>query len=421
MVYILSKDGKPLMPCQRHGKIKHLLRSGRAVVECLCPFTVRLTYDTGNYTQPITLGVDAGSKTIGLSASTEKEELYSAEVQLRTDVTENLSTRRQYRRARRNRTTRYRQPRFTNRKKPEGWLAPTIRQKINTHLKVVADLHKILPISQIIVEVAAFDLQKIQNPEISGKEYQEGPQLDFWNVREYVLWRDGHQCQHCHGKTKDSILNVHHIESRKTGGDAPNNLITLCETCHNHFHQGKIVLTTRRGSSLRDATFMGIMRWTFYRRLQELYPRVSHTYGYLTKNTRISHGMPKSHRVDALCIAWHPHAKQASVWYLQKAVRRHNRQLHQATIQKGGYRKANQAPKYVFGYQLFDKVCCQGQEGFIFGRRSSGSFAIRKLDGTKLSAGISYKKLTLLEKRKTILMERRATSSPYLKVGVSVA
>ncbi|MDR0999871.1 MAG: hypothetical protein LBL96_03580, partial [Clostridiales bacterium] len=106
----------------------------------------------------------------------------------------------------------------------------------------------------------------------------------------------------------------------------------------------------------------------------------------------------------------------------QKAVRRHNRQLHKATILKGGIRKANQTPKYVHGFQLFDKVRMpDGREGFVFGRRSSGSFDIRTLDGQKLSAGISCKKLKQLESRNTILTERRGDSSPYLKVGVSVA
>ena len=92
------------------------------------------------------------------------------------------------------------------------------------------------------MEVASFDIQKIKNPEITGGEYQQGEQLNFWNVREYVLFRDNHTCQYCHGKSGDKVLNVHHLESRKTGGDAPNNLITLCETCHKKYHEGKIQL-----------------------------------------------------------------------------------------------------------------------------------------------------------------------------------
>lgn len=424
MVYVLSAAGQPLMPTGRHGKVKHLLRQGKAKVLKRCPFTIQLLYKCGSYTQPVTLGVDAGSKTIGLSATTEGKELYSSEVLLRTDIVDLFFTRRAFRRARRSRTTRYRAPRFNNRvhSKNKGWLAPSVENRIHAHLKVVERIHKLLPVIRIVVEVAAFDIQKIKNPSISGTEYQQGEQLDFWNIREYVLFRDGHQCQHCKGKSRDKILNVHHIESRKTGGDAPNNLITLCKTCHSQHHKREINIMVKRGQSFRDAAFMGVMRWAFCNRLKELYPHVSLTYGYLTKDTRISNGLEKSHRVDARCISGNPTVQPLGCWYLQKVVRRHNRQIHKATVGKGGYRKLTQAPKYVFGYQLFDKVLLNGTEGFVYGRRASGSFDIRTLDGTRLSAGVSYKRLISLEKRKSVLTERRtAASSPCLKARVSAA
>ena len=183
-------------------------------------------FECENKTQDITLGVDAGSKVIGLSATTKGKELYSSEIELRNDIVNLLSTRRQNRRTRRNRL-RYRKPRFNNRvsRKKKGWLAPSIEHKIQTHIKVVGDVYKILPIDKIIVETASFDIQKIKNPDISSTEYQQGEQMGFWNVREYVLFRDNHTCQSCKGKSKDKILNVHHIESRKTGGDSPSNLI----------------------------------------------------------------------------------------------------------------------------------------------------------------------------------------------------
>jgi 5-methylcytosine-specific restriction endonuclease McrA len=326
---------------------------------------------------------------------------------------DNLASRRQFRRARRSRKTRHRQARFNNRRKGKGWLAPSVAQKIETHIKVVRDIHKILPVTKIVVEVAAFDIQKIKNPEIKGNEYQQGEQLNFWNVREYVLFRDGHTCQHCKGKAKDKILNVHHIESRKTGGDAPSNLITLCKTCHDSHHMGAIMLTAKRGASLRDAAFMGIMRWAFYSKLKEMYLNVNLTYGYITKNTRIRNGLVKSHCVDARCITGNPTAEPLESYYLQKAVRKRNRQLHKATISKGGKRKANQAAKYVHGFQLFDKVLFEGKECFTFGRRKTGYFDLRLLDGTKIHASASYKKLELLEKAGTILTERgEAHSSP---------
>ena len=411
MVYVLNVNGQPLMPTNRRGKVKWLLRQGRAKVVRRCPFTIQLLYETGNHTQPVTLGVDAGSKVIGLSATTQAKELYAAEVQLRTDVVELLSARRAFRAARRNRTTRYRKPRFDNRRKPSGWLAPSIRQKINTHIQAVKQVHRILPITKIIVEVAAFDIQKIKNPDISGAQYQQGEQSGFWNIREYVLWRDGHACQGRKG-CKEQVLNVHHIESRMTGGNAPNNLITLCERCHNDYHKGVLKLNLKRGQSLRDAAFMGITRWAVYGELIEIYQDVKLTYGYITKNARIANGLTKTHAVDARCVSGNATVSASNDVYYQKAARKRNRQIHKATILMGGYRKLNQAPKYVYGYQLFDKVLYNSEVGFVFGRRSSGSFDIRKLDGEKLTAGVSYKKLKLLEARKSILTEVKARSSP---------
>lgn len=392
-------------------KSKTFTQGKKATVIHREPFTIQLKFECENQTQPITLGVDAGAKHIGLSASTEKQELYAAEVVLRTDITDLLSTRRELRRARRNRKTRYRKTRFLNRvkAKKKGWLAPTIQNRINAHLKVVDNVCKILPVAKIIVETASFDIQKIKNPEISGKEYQQGEQLNFWNVREYVLFRDNHECQHCHGKSKDNVLNVHHLESRRTGGDAPNNLITLCETCHKAYHEGKIKLNQKRGQSFKEVAFMNSMRRAFFNKLKENYSfEVKNTFGYITKNTRIKANLPKEHYIDAYCIAGNMQAERLNYYYYQKQVRKHNRQIHKLTINKGGIRKRNQSPFELFGYRLFDKVKCKGEVGFIFGRRASGSFDIRKLDGTKISAGISYKKLELISKRKTYLTERRS-------------
>lgn len=417
MVYVISKDGQPLMPTERCGKVYRLLRSRKAKVIKRCPFTIQLLYDTAGNVQPVSLGVDAGSRHIGISATTKERELYAAEVVLRTDIVDLMSARRELRRARRGRKTRYRKPRFDNRtrSKHKGWLAPSVENKIAAHLRAARDVCAILPVSKIVVETASFDTQKLKadidglkRPE--GEAYQQGEQLGFWNVREYVLFRDGHTCRCCKGKSGVKILNVHHIESRKTGGDAPNNLVTLCEYCHKQYHEGKVKLPAdiRRGTAMRDAAFMGIMRWTFYHRLKALYPgMVQMTYGYITKNVRILHGLPKEHRVDARCISGHPGARPLDYYYYQKRVRKNNRQIHKLTVSRGGKRKRNQAPKYVYGYQLFDKVSVGKKEGFVFGRRSSGYFDIRTLDGTKLSAGISYRKLRRLEQRNTVLTERR--------------
>ena len=414
MVYVISSSGQPLMPTENHAKVRILLKTKKAKVIKRCPFTIQLAYDSTTYTQDITLGVDSGSKHIGLSATAKNKVLFESDVELRNDIVDLLSTRRQNRRARRNRKTRYRKPRFNNRKRKDGWLAPSVQTKIDTHLTVIRKVHEILPISKIIVEVASFDIQKIQAVQTGksvpeGTDYQKGDQLGFWNVREYVFFRDGHQCQCCKGKLKDKILNVHHIESRKTGGDAPNNLITLCETCHTGHHKGTVKLpkTIHRGMSFRDAAFMGIMRWAFYNKLKEIYPNVNLTYGYITKNTRIENCLPKDHYIDARCISGNPLAVSDGTVYYQRKVRCHNRQIHKNTILKGDYRKKNQAPYEVLGFRLYDKVKWKGQNCFIFGRRSTGRMDLRLLDGTKVNASVGCKNLRMVEMRKNILIEQR--------------
>ena len=397
------------MPTERFGKVRRLLKNSLAHVVCRIPFTIQLDYDTTDYTQPVSLGIDAGSKHIGISATTSEKELYAADVELRNDIVDKLSTRRELRRTRRSRL-RYRKARFNNRisSKRKGWLAPSVENKIQTHLTVVEKIHKFLPITNIVVETTSFDIQKINNPSISGSEYQQGEQLDFFNVREYVLFRDNHICQHCKGKSKDKVLNVHHIESRKTGGDSPKNLITLCETCHKAYHRGEFELNVKRGKSFRDAAFMGIMRWSLYDRLKNIYPDVSMTFGYITKNTRITNNLPKEHYVDARCISGNPVAKPLGYYFYQKKVRCQNRQIHKANFLKGGRKKLNQAPFLVKGFRLFDLVEYQKDLYYIFGRRSNGSFDIRKLDGTKVNKGsINCKYLRLISTRKSILIEKR--------------
>lgn len=406
MVYVQDIDGKPMMPTTRHGKVRRLLKDNKAVVVNTCPFTIKLTYKTSDYKQEIVLGVDAGTKHVGLSATTKSKELYSGEVILRNDVVELLSTRRESRRARRNRL-RYRKPRFENRVKSKrlGWVAPSVRHKVDAHIRVIDNICSTLPISRIIVEIAQFDTQKIKNPDISGNEYQEGDQLGFWNVREYVLARDGHKCQHCKGKSKDPILNVHHIESRKTGGDSPSNLITLCETCHKEYHKGNIDLKVKRGKSLRDAAVMGIMKWKLYEELKSRYPNVSMIFGYITKYNRIKYGIEKSHTSDAFVISRNFNAKRIERQYLKRLIRRHNRQIHKMKILKGGKKKNNQAPFEVFGFRLFDKVLYNNEICFIYGRRKSGCFDIRDFDG-KNSKNVTYKKLKLIRgKRYPIILK----------------
>lgn len=425
MVYVLNQLGQPLMPTEDHRKVRLLLKHKAAAVVRRTPFTIRLTTRTKIYVQPVILGVDAGSKTIGLSASTEAKELFAAEATPRSDVVNNLSTRREFRRARRNRKTRYRQPRFNNRvhSKHKGWLAPSVETKIQEHITVIKRSCGLLPISKVVVETAEFDLQLIKavqdgKPVPQGEDYQKVEQLGFYNVRQYVFWRDGYTCQCCGAHRKGVKLHAHHLETRKTGGNSPDDQITLCEKCHKKFHKGLIqlpMLKKRKRPSMRDAAFMGIMRETLVQRLRKELPiPVIETKGYITKYTRTELlKLNKTHANDALAIAQGKHGfgitgltviPQQKRIYGIKPVRHHNRQMHRATILKGGIRKSNQAPKYVKGFRLFDKVLFEGTECFIWGRRSRGSFLLKQLDGTKVKDGVGFKKLTLLERSSNYLI-----------------
>lgn len=388
-------------------KARKLLKARKAKVVNRTPFTIQLQYPTGEASQEVVLGVDSGYSHIGISAVAAKEELYTAEVELRSDIVKLNAERRMYRRSRRYRKTRYRQPRFLNRKKPEGWLAPSLQHKLDSHIKVIQKVCKLLPIVKVVVEVAAFDIQKIKNPEIAGIGYQNGEQTGFWNVREYVLYRDGHRCQLCKGKSKDSILNVHHIESRQVGGDRPANLMTLCETCHQEYHKDPKPLKVRPSNGFKAETFMSIIRWKLVNQLREGGYVVQHTYGYQTKHKRIALKMEKSHRNDAFVIADGKEQQRNLEYYFQKQVRKCNRKLFRGA--RSHIR--NTAPRFVKGFQRFDKVQWNGQEGFIFGRRSTGYFDLRTLDGTKISASASWKQIDLLETAKTLLTEKRNSSS----------
>ena len=235
-VYVINKHGRPLMPCSP-AKARHLLDAGKAKVKKRTPFTIQLVYGSSGYIQEVILGVDAGSKTIGISAATKKEEVFAADVTPRNDVVDLLSTRREFRRARRNRKTRYRKPRFNNRvcSKHKGWLAPSVEVKIQEHITSIKMVCRILPVSKVVVETAEFDLQLLKaiadgKPVPQGEDYQKGEMYGHYNVRQYVLWRDNYTCQCCGAhltKKKEVRLHVHHLESRKVGGNAPGNLVTL--------------------------------------------------------------------------------------------------------------------------------------------------------------------------------------------------
>ena len=408
-VYVQSKNGNPLMPTSPC-RARHLIEAKEAKVVKRTPYTIRLTNDSTENVQPVTLGVDAGHAHIGLSASTEKEELYSAVVKTRTDVHELMVERRSLRSARRKRKTRYRAPRFSNRKRPEGWLTPTMECGIRTHESVIADVYKILPISKIIVETASFDIQKAKYPEIEGKEYQNGETKGYKNTKRYVKARDGYKCRNC-GSTDE--LEVHHRKPKSKGGsDRPGNLITLCHECHTDYHDGKIKLHTGKPdlTSFKAMTAMNTMRWFLLDRLSARYSDVSNTYGYLTDWTRNELRLEKDHHIDAFCIAGNTEAVRTDVVYDIRKVRSHNRKLHKEKLRKGGKRQANQAPRFVKGFKLSDKVLYNGKEGTVTARKSDGRLNIRYSDNS-LDKYISMKKVRLLEHPNTRIYTRRMPNS----------
>jgi len=421
MVYVISKDGKTLMPTKRHGKVRRLLKQGLAKVVRRGPFTIQLLYDTTTYTQPLTVGIDIGSKTVGISAITEKQELLSMEVELRQDIKRLLLERREYRRNRRYRKRRYRKPRFLNRRRYEGWLAPSVQWKVDAHIRLVNLIAKILPVTKIVIEIAPFDTHKIVNPDVEGIQYQEGPQKSFSDVREYCLWRAGYKSEL---SGKKGILEVHHIIPRSKGGtDNPSNLIVLTAEEHKALHEGKIKIPRSKLEKVRilkDASHVSTIGWHIVNRLKQQYD-VGITFGSITKSKRIEMGLEKTHRNDAFVIAdGNKNINRTTKWYFGKFFRRQNRSIHKANPIKGGIRPSNTV-KEVRGFRRFDKVRYKNQIGIIHGLRSSGYFDIRTLSGEKIHSSAKWSNLKLLEKAKTLMLESRNQLIPLHLNGVSCA
>ena len=290
---------------------------------------------------------------------------------------------------------------------PKGWFPPSIRATINNHIYLAQKICSILPISEIVIETAKFDIQRIKNPYISGSEYQQGNLNDFLNVREFVLYRDEYRCQNPKCNQKDKILNVHHIQSRKIGGNRPDNLITLCETCHKKLHKKKIQLDFPVKKGFGNEAFMDTIGKKLINEFRKNFSNVREEYGHNTKEMRKTHGLPKQHFVDARCIAGHPLAEPTTDIYHIKKLRSHNRKLHKCTIRKNGFRQPNQTSKKLFGFKVFDIVETMNQRGYISAKRTSGSFAVRTMDGSKyIAPGKTYKKFKLINHAGTHLISK---------------
>ncbi len=325
-VFVLNQHGKPLMPTTPR-KARLLLEQQQATIVHREPFfTIQLTYGSSGYRQPIELGLDPGYQSIGFSAHTAHDEVLCGEARLLEGMSERLTDRRKYRRQRRARK-RHRAPRFDNRRRPAGWLAPSIQHKYDTHLRLVQLIASVLPSTTTTVEVASFDIQKIKDPSITGEEYQHGEQEGFWNIREYVLHRDGHTCQNpdCKRRSSSQVVRVHHLGYWKGDRtDRPANLITLCLGCHtsdNHVEGGLLYGWQPTLRTFRPETFMT----TIYRRLIDDVKSQT-TYGYITKMRRHDLQLPKSHINDAFVIATGSSQHRAEPVMLEQ-VRRNNRSL----------------------------------------------------------------------------------------------
>ena len=392
-VYVISIKGKPLMPCSPQ-KAKKLLKEKKAHVINRKPFTIQLDIVTGENKQNITLGIDIGYKNIGLSAITEKKEVYASEVKLRTDIVKLNSERKMYRVNRRGRSHWYRPARFLNRKKPKGWLAPSIQHKIDSHIRIANQIYKILPISKVIVEVAKFDIQKIKNPEINRNEYQEGDQLGFANVREYILHRDNHQCQNCK-KSKDIKLQVHHIESRMIGGNRSDNLITLCRDCHDKYHAGKIKISLKKSKSYKEATCMNIIRNRIVDGLKKIFSIVEITYGYITKFNRKMNNVEKSHLNDAFIISGGSDQKRCFEYKVEQ--RRINNRCLQ--LNRKGFKPSVRRQRYKlqpkslvkFGKKVLEVigVHCYGKSVILRDKKKI-DINIKKIKLIKYNEGLNY-------------------------------
>ena len=378
MVYVISKSGKPLMPCE-NVIARLLLKSGRAKVKSKRPFTIKLTIETTEYTQPLTLGVDTGSGTVGNAVSDDDGHiLYMSEVKLRNDIKDRMGQRRKYRRNRRSRKTRYRKCRFLNRRASirKDRFPPTLVSKLHAHIREIEFIKSILPITRLVLECGQFDMQLMRDPSIRCDKkihwaYQKGPNYGFANTKEMVLNRDNYTCQYCGGKHKDSRLNVHHIQFRSSGGsDEPENLITLCSTCHSLLHKGKIKLDkigVKKGT-LNHATQMNIIR----SQLLKLYPNAIETFGYVTKENRQYLNLPKEHCIDACVIAsCGLPISIRSLSYKKICVPCGDFQ------QTKGIRSEQKLNiKKICGFRKFDLIKYFGKEYIIKGRMTAGGYAI---------------------------------------------
>ena len=333
-VAVINKTGEKLMPTSEY-RARKLLKSGKAIKYSYHPFTVQLTKREAGDTQPIELCMDTGYIHIGISVKSEKHEYLAEQIDTLTDERIRHDACRMYRRQRRNRK-RYRQPRFNNRKRNDGWIAPSLEHKKDIHIQAISCINKVMPLTDITMEMGNFDTQVLKakeedKPLPQGADYQHGERYGIATLREAVFSRDGYTCQCCGRTIKDgAILHVHHVKYRSKGGtNSMSNLATVCEKCHtpkNHKPGGKLYNWNPKLPSFKGATFMTTIRWQLYNEVRALFPDINiHiTYGAATKERRRELDIGKSHVNDAFVMGqFHPKHRTKAVLYKKK--RRNNR------------------------------------------------------------------------------------------------
>lgn len=401
LVYVLKQNGQPFMPTERFGKVRRLIKEGKAKVVRREPFTIRLLYEPEtDVVQECYCGVDTGSQHIGVAVVGNDKVLYQSQTELRSDIKRKMDSRRQARRSRRSRKTRYRKPRFLNRRNSirKDRLPPSVKHKVQAHIDEIEFCKKILPVlnENIILEVSQFDTALMKNPSLMNEKirhwgYQKGFNYGHSSRRKAVLHRDNYTCQCC-GK-KNCQLQTHHIIYRSHGGsDDENNMITLCKECHKGVHDGTVILNKKpKKMNLKYATHMSIIRSYLLKK----YPNAIETFGFVTSENRNHLKLKKDHFIDACVIASGGlEFKELEVIFYKNRVSKGDYQLTK------GIRGEQRIPTgKICGFKKFDKVEYLGEKYFIKGRINSG-FAIlmnifgEKADFSSMPKGLKTPKLS---------------------------
>jgi hypothetical protein len=367
LVFVLNVEGQPLMPT-KPARARKMVENGKAKIVKLYPFTIKLNFECENKVQNVTLGIDTGYKNIGFSCVTEVKELISGTIILDGRTSSRLTEKSMYRRVRRNRHRWYREPRFLNRAKPEGWLPPSVQRRYDTHLSLINRMKAILPVSQVIIEVANFDIQKIENPEIFGEQYQQGDLFDYQNMRSYLMTREKGKCQLCSKEfSRGNPSHIHHCKQRsEAGSNRAKNLALLHKKCHTKLHKKGLKLKSTK--QYKPSTFMSIIHKRFWQDI----PGLKVTYGYITFLKRQENNIPKSHNNDAFVIAKGTDQERCKPVTIQQK-HRNNRAIQ---MNRKGFKPSIRKQRY--NIQPFDIVWIMGKKHIASGIQNKGRYLLVK-------------------------------------------